>query len=104
MTGGFVNSKGRFYVYAGLRADFPLRTPWELEHPVRARASTAPATGGFKLGGPVEFRSGIEVSRQVGDAGETGRIGLMLFHLSNAHIYVHNPGSESLVFTYQLRP
>ena len=31
-------------------------------------------------------------------------MGLMLFHLSNAHIYVHNPGSESLVVTYGFRP
>jgi hypothetical protein len=100
-TGAFVNSKGGFYIYSGLRADFPLREPWELSIQFAPGAYSAGSNGGFKLGGPVEFRSGIEVSRQ---AGERGRVGLMLFHISNAHIYVHNPGSESLVVTYHYRP
>jgi hypothetical protein len=98
-TGAFVNSKGGFYVYSGLRADFPLREPWELSIQFAPGVYSA-GSNGFKLGGPVEFRSGIEVSRQVG---ERGRVGLMLFHISNAHIYVHNPGSESLVVTYHHR-
>ena len=48
----------------------------------------------------VEVRSGIELSRQLGGR---DRAGLLLFHISNAHIYVHNPGSESLVFTWHHR-
>ena len=100
VTGAFVNSKGGFYVYAGLRCDIPLRAaPWELSIQFAPGVYSA-GSGGFKLGGPVEFRSGIEVSRQVGDR---GRVGLMLFHISNAHIYVHNPGSESLVVTWHHR-
>jgi lipid A 3-O-deacylase len=99
-TGAFVNSKGGFYVYAGLRADVPLRSPWELSIQFAPGVYSAGGQGGFELGGPVEFRSGIEVSRQFG---ERDRLGLMLFHISNAHIYVHNPGSESLVFTYHHR-
>jgi hypothetical protein len=99
VTGGFVNSKGGFYVYAGLRADMPLRTPWELSIQFAPGVYSA-GSGGFKLGGPVEFRSGIEVSRQLADR---DRIGLLLFHISNAHIYVHNPGSESLVVTWHHR-
>jgi lipid A 3-O-deacylase len=99
-TGAFVNSKGGFYVYAGLRADFPLRSPWELSIQFAPGVYSAGGQGGFKLGGPVEFRSGIEVSRQLD---ERDRLGLMLFHISNAHIYVHNPGSESLVFTWHHR-
>jgi lipid A 3-O-deacylase len=100
VTGGFVNSKGGFYVYAGLRCDIPLRAaPWELSIQFAPGVYSA-GSGGFKLGGPVEFRSGIEVSRQLGDR---DRVGLMLFHISNAHIYVHNPGSESLMVTYHRR-
>ncbi len=103
-----VNSQGAFYVYGGLRADMPLgppaSSPWELSIQF-APGVYSHGSKGFKLGGPIEFRSGIEISRQLGDAGENrGRIGLMLFHLSNAHIYVHNPGSESLVVTYTFRP
>jgi hypothetical protein len=98
-TGAFVNSKGGFYVYTGLRADMALRSPWELSIQFAPGIYSA-GSNGFKLGGPVEFRSGIEVSRQLG---EGDRVGLLLFHISNAHIYVHNPGSESLVFTYHHR-
>jgi lipid A 3-O-deacylase len=100
VTGGFVNSQGVFYVYGGLRADIPLAAPWELSIQF-APGIYSHGSDGFKLGGPVEFRSGIEISRQVGDR---QRLGLMLFHLSNAHIYVHNPGSESLVVTYHFHP
>jgi hypothetical protein len=99
VAGGMVNSQGAFYVYGGLRADLPLGAPWELSIQF-APGLYSHGSRGFKLGGPVEFRSGIEVSRQLGDR---GRVGLLLFHLSNAHIYVHNPGSESLVFTYSHR-
>jgi len=107
-TGAMVNSQGAFYVYSGLRADMPLgpqeSSLWELSIQF-APGIYSHGNKGFKLGGPVEFRSGIEISRQLGDPGKNrGRLGLMLFHLSNAHIYVHNPGSESLVVTYSFRP
>jgi hypothetical protein len=102
-TGVMVNSQGAFYVYGGLRADMPLgpreSSPWELSIQF-APGIYSHGDKGFKLGGPVEFRSGIEISRRLAP----GRVGLMLFHLSNAHIYVHNPGSESLVVTYSFRP
>ncbi|HEY0514680.1 MAG TPA: acyloxyacyl hydrolase [Thermoanaerobaculia bacterium] len=100
VTGAMVNSQGAFYVYGGLRADMPLSSAWELSIQF-APGVYSHGSRGFKLGGPVEFRSGIEVSRRLADR---GRIGLLLFHLSNAHIYVHNPGSESLVITYGFRP
>jgi hypothetical protein len=107
-TGVMVNSQGAFYVYSGLRADMPLgpreSSPWELSIQF-APGVYSHGNKGFKLGGPVEFRSAIEVSRQLGGPGKNrGRLGLMLFHLSNAHIYTHNPGSESLVVTYSFRP
>jgi hypothetical protein len=104
-TGAMVNSQGAFYVYGGLRADMPLgSSPWELSIQF-APGIYSHGDKGFKLGGPVEFRSGIEVSRQLGGPGDNrGRVGLMLFHISNAHIYTHNPGSESLVITYSFRP
>ncbi len=46
------------------------------------------------LGGPIEFRSGLEVAYQ-GDNGY--RVGLNFSHMSNASIYEDNPGEESLV-------
>ncbi|MFL6236419.1 MAG: acyloxyacyl hydrolase [Thermoanaerobaculia bacterium] len=97
-AGGMVNSKGSFYVYAGLRADLPLAAPWELS--IQFAPGVYRAGNGFDLGGPVEFRSGIELSYPLAPR---GRIGLLLFHLSNAGLYTHNPGSESLVLTYRYR-
>jgi hypothetical protein len=49
----------------------------------------------------IEFRSGIELSRRLG---ERSRLGVSFFHLSNAALYNFNPGSESLVLTYTTRP
>jgi hypothetical protein len=97
-AGAMVNSKGSFYVYAGLRGDIPLTRPWELS--IQFAPGLYRPGNGFDLGGAVEFRSGIELSRGIG---ERGRLGLLLFHLSNAGLYTHNPGSESLVLTYRFR-
>jgi hypothetical protein len=98
-AGAMVNSKGALYVYGGLRCDIPLARPWELS--IQFAPGLYRPGNGFELGGPVEFRSGIEISHPLAPR---GRIGLMLFHLSNAGIYTHNPGSESLVLTYSYRP
>jgi lipid A 3-O-deacylase len=48
------------------------------------------------LGGPIEFRSGIEIGYEVGNG---TRFGLSYDHRSNAGIYADNPGIES----FQLR-
>lgn len=54
-----------------------------------------------ELGGPLEFRSGLELSRRMG---ARTRLGLSFDHLSNAGIYDPNPGSESLVLVLSWRP
>lgn len=46
------------------------------------------------LGGPIEFRSGLEVAYQ---ADNGARVGVNFSHMSNAGIYEKNPGQESLV-------
>ena len=51
--------------------------------------------GGFDLGGPIEFRSGIEVGYE-NDRG--WRFGLSYDHRSNAGIYDDNPGIETVQF------
>jgi hypothetical protein len=60
-----------------------------------------PGDEGRELGGPLEFRSGLELSRRLGPR---TRLGLSFDHLSNAGIYDHNPGSESLVLVLSWRP
>lgn len=56
---------------------------------------------GRELGGPVEFRSGLELSRRLG---ERSWLGLSFDHLSNAVLYDRNPGSESLVLVWSWSP
>ena len=98
-AGAMATAKGTLYVYGGFRFDLPLGEGWE--------ASPQFATGFYHhgdderdLGGALEFRSGIELSRRLG---ARSRLGLTFYHLSNAGLYTHNPGSESLVLTYSTR-
>jgi len=101
-------SDGGGYLYFSLR--LPLHELWGDgrgdDEPPRWRL--VPFTGGGlyaagdgkDLGGPVEFRSGLEISVR---AGERWWIGLSYDHLSNAVLYDHNPGEESLVLVVSKR-
>ena len=100
VAGGMAVSDGSLYAYAGFRWELPLGEDWRLT-PQWATGLYYNPSGGRSLGGLLEFRSGIELSRRVG---ERGRIGLLLYHLSNAGLYERNPGSESLVVIYTARP
>ena len=51
--------------------------------------------GGFDLGGPVEFRSGVELGYETRKG---WRFGLSYDHRSNAEIYKQNPGIETVQF------
>ncbi len=86
---------GNLWVYGGLRRDFELERRWRLT-PGFAIALYDEGDG-KDLGGAVEFRSSIELGHLLT---ERSRVGLTLYHLSNAGIYDHNPGSNSLIATY----
>ena len=94
-AGVMAGAQGGLYVYGGFRADFPLGRQWVF----------SPSWAGglynrsdkFDLGGPVEFRSGLELAYRLPGG---SRLGLCLYHLSNAGLFTRNPGSESLVVTY----
>jgi hypothetical protein len=90
------SAQGALYAYGGLSLDIPLGERWTF----------TPGTGvgllyrssAKDLGGPLEFRSALELSyRLPNDAW----IGICLYHLSNAGLRTPNPGSESLVLTYR---
>jgi hypothetical protein len=89
----------------GFYGYFSLRVPVELGERWRAvpftGAGVYSAGEGKDLGGPVEFRSGLEVSLAVG---ERWRVGVVYSHLSNAVLYDLNPGAESLVVAVTFRP
>jgi len=100
VAGGLFAAKGTLYVYGGLRYDRPLGRSWFLSPQIAAGLYSHEQ--GIDLGGALEFRSGLELSREF--RGGRSRAGLLLFHLSNGHLYSHNPGTEGLVLTYSLRP
>ncbi|HEX4962062.1 MAG TPA: acyloxyacyl hydrolase [Thermoanaerobaculia bacterium] len=95
--GAMVNSDSSHYAYGSFRFEVPVGL-WRVTPQVGY--GLYDRNGGFNLGGQVEFRSGLEVTRQIG---ERYRLGLLFYHLSNAGIYSHNPGSESLVLTFGAR-
>jgi lipid A 3-O-deacylase len=82
-----------------VRWDLPLGGTWELTP--QFGAGIYSHGRGINLGGAMEFRSGLEISRALGSR---RRVGLALFHLSNAGFYAGNPGTEGLVLTYNVRP
>jgi hypothetical protein len=93
--GVMVTGEQSLYGYLGARRDFRLRGPW--------LATLTWAFGAYEesegkdLGHTVQFRSGIEVGYERRDG---SRLGLLLYHLSNAGLAESNPGSESLILTY----
>ena len=89
-------AEGSFYAYGGFRFEIPLGERWML-NPNWAAGLYYHRPGGFDLGGPLELRSGVELAYRLPDS---SRLGLCIYHLSNAGFFDNNPGSESLVLTY----
>jgi lipid A 3-O-deacylase len=88
------NEDGAFWGTAGFRWDVALGEKWVLTPNF---GTVLYEQGDSKdLGHVIEFRSGIEIARRLAK----GRLGVCLYHLSNASISSHNPGSESLVLVW----
>lgn len=85
-------SKGAWFVHTGLRLDLPLTARFTLT-PQFGAGYYEPGDDKV-LGGHFHFRSGLEASLRVTPR---NRVGLLLYHLSNAGLNAHNPGEESLV-------
>lgn len=83
------------WVFGGLRRDFSLGGGW-LVTPAFA-VSLYSQGDGKDLGGPVEFRTALELGHEWANR---RRLALVVYHLSNAGLYDHNPGSNSLILTY----
>lgn len=98
IAGVIASAQGAFYTYGGLRFEIPLGSRFVFG--ACTGAGLLHRAASKDLGGPLEFRSGLELAyRLPNDA----RIGLSLYHLSNAGLATPNPGSESLVLTYRSR-
>ena len=91
----YANADGAVWVFGALRRDFRLAERWFV---TPAFGVSLYSQGDSKnLGGPVEFRSAIELGREFRNR---TRIALGIYHLSNGGIYFPNPGSNSLILTY----
>lgn len=97
MAGILTTREHSDYVYGGVYRDFALGQNW--------RASAEFSAGlyrcgrGKNLGGPIEFQSGVGLYRRLAGG---SRVGLEVRHLSHAHIYRHNPGTENIILFFSL--
>ncbi len=87
------SSRAALFGYAGFRSDFNVTQKWRLTPGFAV--GFYDRNGDINLGGPVEFRSSLDISRAVSDR---MRIGVALFHISNARLYDRNPGINALAF------
>jgi hypothetical protein len=85
------------YVYTGLRFEIPLDDERFFFIPHSA-AGFYRGGSPEDLGGPLEFRNGLELAFAFH---EQSRVGLNFFHISNANIYQTNPGAETLAISMQ---
>ena len=92
--GASITNDGEFWVGAGhawTQSYFDQRGYIQLH----AMTGLYAEGSGTDIGGPIEFRSGIEVGYQ---ARNGVRIGLGFDHRSNAGLYSRNPGLETIQF------
>ena len=87
------------YGYFGFRWPYRLSQRWLLD-PTLA-AGLYDEGDGKDLGGPVEFRSGLDLLYELPSG---VRIGLGFYHISNCCIYDRNPGTNSLLLRLHLPP
>jgi hypothetical protein len=97
--GALTTEEGAYYGWAGAALFVPLGSRWGLVPEVGA--GVYEQGDGRNLGGSLEFRSGLEVTYRANDA---VRVGVGLYHLSNAGIHDINPGVNSFVLTFGIRP
>ncbi|MDF1747829.1 MAG: acyloxyacyl hydrolase [Alphaproteobacteria bacterium] len=94
-VGVMATSDTAFYGYAGIRLDLFMGNRFVIT------PSFAPGLyhdgDGKDLGYPIEFRSAIEFAYRFDDR---ARLGLSLYHLSNASLDDNNPGTEVVTLHY----
>lgn len=95
VLGALATSKGSLYAYGGFRLDLPMGERWVFSP--NWGVGLYHREKGQDLGGPLEFRTALELSYRL-DAGS--RLSLCLHHLSNSGVFDNNPGSESLLLFY----
>ena len=95
LVGVDVTGNGDTYTYFGFLYDIELSQRVSLTPNVAA--GYYHQHKGQDLGGPINFRSSLELNYKITPQ---SRIGLSINHHSNASIYSDNPGMESSVLSY----
>lgn len=87
------------WIYTGVVYEFELGERWTIGPGLAV--SLWDRGDGKDLGGPLEFRSSLELTTR---ASTRSRVGLLFYHLSNNDYYDLNPGSNSLVVSWTFAP
>jgi len=94
ITGGFLTEKNAFYLYTGVQAEYELGF-------LKITPSFAPGYynygDGKDLGYPLEFKSEVQVSLDLGDSTQ---LGMSYNHISNASLGTKNPGANSYMLNF----
>ena len=94
ITGAFLTKKNAFYLYTGVQAEYELGF-------LTITPSFAPGYynegGGKDLGFPLEFKSEVQMSFDLGDSSQ---MGMSYNHISNASFGTKNPGANSYMFNF----
>lgn len=93
------NTDGGYWAHAGLRYDYFFNPSWVLT-PSFALAAYEDGAG-QDLGSGLLFRSGLELAYK---PDQYRRVGLGIYHMSNADLAKNNPGSESIFLSYSFTP
>ena len=97
---GFLGtSRNSFYSYIGLSSDLYFAKCKCLVITPSLAAGYHISGTDIKLGHVVEFRSGGDITYRFKN---NVRVGLGIFHMSNANLGDSNPGSEQVIFKYQI--
>jgi hypothetical protein len=94
-AGVAINSDDSYWLYGGIRYDYHISRNWVLTPHIAA--SLYEDNGGKELGSVFQLRSGLEVAYKLS---ENSRLGVAYYHLSNAGLDTHNPGSNSVIISY----
>ena len=98
IVGAFGTTDHEAYGYAGLNWQVAL-LPNQLYIVPNFAVGAFKEGDGKNMGGALEFRSGIELDYQLPNAHQ---VGVALNHISNAGIYKHNSGEESVLVVYSI--
>ena len=97
IAGVNVDNDGAVYGYGGIAYDYALGGGYVVTP--NFAAGFYERGDSYDLGGEINFRSGVEVTKALAGS---ARIGLAFNHVSNAGIYDENPGLENLLLVYRL--